>query len=475
MPKEKPSDKRAIIIVSVLSAFLVPFMAASLTVALPSIGREFSLPAVTLSWIITSYLLAIAVFLVPFGKAGDLYGRRDLFLYGTVLFTLSSLGGGIAASAPILIASRLLQGIGAAMVFGTGMAMLTGAIEPKKRGAMLGLNVAFTYLGLSLGPTLGGLLTGTFGWRSIFFITVPFGCAIVVFVLVKIKPDKTGTSREPFDYAGSIVLGAALVALVYGLSRIPNTGGVALSVAGALGLALFAAIESRTPSPVLTVALFRHNAVFGFSSLAALLNYSATHGAGFLMSLYLQYVKGLPPKHAGLIMMAQPLVMALCSPFTGKLSDRIEPRIVASLGMTLTALSLFMLSRVGATTPFGVIVAGLMLLGLGVAFFSSPNTSAIMGSVDKPRYGTASSIVGIMRLMGQMLSMSIAAVALTACVGKAPITPALHGAFIASVKVSFVVFGVLCTLGIFASLARGKVRNTGIRGNDTGSSVQEIS
>jgi MFS family permease len=190
------------------------------------------------------------------------------------------------------------------------------------------------------------------------------------------------------------------------------------------------------------------------------------------MSLYLQYVKELPPRHAGLIMMAQPLVMALCSPFAGKLSDRVEPRIVASLGMALTAAGLFGLSCVDAATPPGIIVAGLMLMGLGVAFFSSPNTSAIMGTVEKQNYGMASSIVGAMRLMGQMLSMSIAAIALGACVGNAPITPALHGAFIVSVKSSFVVFGVLCVCGVFASLSRGKVRSAG-KGDSDGA-VQEI-
>ena len=433
-------------------------MASSVTVALPSIGREFSMSAVALSWIVTSYLLAIAVFLVPFGKAGDLYGRRKVFFWGTIVYTLASMIVSAAPSATMLIAFRVVQGIGAAMIFGTGTAMLTSVVAPRKRGAMLGLSVASTYLGLSLGPPLGGLLTQAFGWRSVFYANVPLGIIIIAFVLWKIREAPPEAHGGAFDYAGSVIYGAALISLMYGLVHLPHLFGGILTAAGAVGLVLFGWFESRIGSPVLTIGLFRRNTVFTFSNIAALLNYSATAGAGFLLSLYLQYVKGFPPKNAGLILIAQPVIMAFFSPFAGKLSDRIEPRIVSSLGMALTAAGLFLFSRITGATPVYCIAAGLMLLGLGVALFSSPNTSAIMGSVERPLYGMASSIVGTMRLLGQMLSMGIAAMVLAAYVGTAAITPASHGAFVASARLSFLIFGILCSLGVFASLSRGRLR-----------------
>jgi EmrB/QacA subfamily drug resistance transporter len=436
-------------------------MASSVTVALPTIGREFSMPPAALSWVVTSYFLAIAAFLIPFGKAGDLYGRRNLFLGGTALYTAASFGSACASGAMTLIASRVLQGIGGSMIFSSSVAMLTSAVAPGERGKMLGLNVASTYIGLSLGPSLGGLLTQAAGWRSIFFVNVPMGLVMMALVLWKIRRDKPAGPRAGFDFGGSAVYTASLAALMLGLSPCSLAGGIALSAAGASGLAIFIWMESRAGSPVLTIGLFRRNRVFVFSNLAALASYSATTGAVFLISLYLQYVKGLSPKNAGLIMLAQPLVMALLSPFAGRLSDRIEPRMVASAGMALTAASLFFLSRITEASHLSHVIAGLVLFGAGIAFFSSPNTSAIMGAADKTQYGAASSIVGTMRLAGSILSMSIAAMILSSHIGNAPVTPARHPLFIASVKDSFIVFAALCTLGVFCSLSRGRVREKG--------------
>lgn len=460
-PAAPQSSKNSIVFVSICAAFLPPFMASSVTVGLPTIGRDFSMPAVALSWIVTSYFLAIAAFLIPFGKAGDLYGRRNIFLYGIMFYTAASLLAGCACGAKTLIACRILQGIGGSMVFSTGLAMLTGAVPPGDRGRMLGINVASTYTGLSLGPVLGGLLTQTFGWRSIFFVNVPMGLVIIMFVLWKIRREKTETPHAGFDFCGSIVYAASLAALMYGLSLLPFIRGIFLSAAGASGLAIFIWIESRTASPVLTIGLFRRNRVFVLSNLAALASYSATTGAVFLISLYLQYIKGLSPKEAGLVLLSQPVVMALLSPFAGKLSDRIEPRIVASAGMLLTVASLFFLSRISEDSPMLHIVAGLVLLGAGVAFFSSPNTSAIMGSADKTQYGAASSVVGTMRLSGSILSMSIAAVVLSSYIGNAAVTRVYYPFFIASFRASFLVFAALCAFGMFASLSRGRVREKG--------------
>ena len=433
-------------------------MASSITVALPTIGREFTMPPVALSWVITSYFLAIAAFLIPFGKAGDLYGRRNIFLCGAVLYTAASLLAGCAAGSTTLIATRVLQGIGGSMILSTGLAMLTQAAAPRERGAMLGLSVAATYIGLSLGPVLGGLLTQSLGWRSIFFVNVPLGLAIACVVLWKIRPERNVAPYTGFDFRGSVEYTVSLVALMYGLSQLPLSRGIALVTAGALGLFLFWRRETRIPSPVLDVRLFKRNKVFILSNGAALLSYSATTGAVFLISLYLQYIKGLSPRNAGVVLLGQPLVMALFSPFAGRLSDRIEPRIVASAGMAMTVVSLFFFSRLTEVSPMHHLVGGLMLLGAGIAFFSSPNTSAIMGSADRTQYGAAAAVVGTMRLTGSIISLSIAAVVLASYIGNVPVTPERHRLFIAGVRISFLVFAALCAFGVFASLARGRVR-----------------
>jgi MFS family permease len=220
----------------------------------------------------------------------------------------------------------------------------------------------------------------------------------------------------------------------------------------------FALWEARTASPLLDVSLFRKNRVFALSNLAALIHYSATFAVGFLLSLYLQYIKGFTPDGAGTVLVAQPAVMALLSPFAGRLSDVIEPRVVASLGMGMTAAGLLMLTFLVPDTSLGLILAALLLLGLGFALFSSPNTNAVMGAVEKRYYGVASGILGTMRLVGQMLSMGLVMLIFALYLGKAHIRPANYHLFLAGVRTAFAVFGVLCALGVFASLARGNVR-----------------
>jgi EmrB/QacA subfamily drug resistance transporter len=454
----KPAGTSGVIIAAILAAFLPPYMASALNVALPTIGREFSMPAVGLSWLITSYLLAIAVFIMPFGKIGDLYGRRRLFLWGAVAYTAATTISGCMPSASALLFMRVVQGISAAMIFSTGMALLVSEISPSKRGSMLGLNVAFTYIGLAAGPSIGGFLTQHFGWRSIFFTGAPLGLIIVFVVLFRVRKDHTTPSRSPFDITGSVLYGAALAGLMIGLPDLLSTKGVLFTALGTGLAVLFIIVESRVVAPIVHLDLFRRNTVFAFSSLAALLNYCATHGTGFLLSLYLQYVKGMPPRNAGLVLIFWPLVMAVFSPLAGKLSDRVETRIVASAGMGLTALTLFYLCGLGPATPIYRIIIGLVALGTGIAFFSSPNASAIMGAVEKQNYGMATSMVGTARLIGQMLSMGIVAFVMNAYVGNSAITTQVQPAFLTSARVSFAVFGILCLLGLFASLNRGRVR-----------------
>ena len=457
-----PEDPRALqriaLTIAVLSSFLTPFVGSSVNIALPAIGAEFGADAVTLSWIATAYLLASVVSLVPFGRLADIHGRRRIFGWGIGVFTVSSLLCALSPSIAILLLGRVAQGVGSAMIFSTGVAILISVYPPGARGRALGITIASVYIGLSVGPLLGGLLVHYLSWRSVFVVLVPLGLVIIGLVIFGLRGEWAEARGERFDFSGSLLYALALIALMGGIVLLPRGYALWLIAAGLAGLAGFVAWERRVEHPVFDVRLFSGNRVFAFSNLAALFNYSATFGVTFLLSLYLQYIGGLSPQGAGMVLIAAPLTQALLSPFAGRLSDRIEPRIVASTGMALTTLGLLRLSLLDAGTSRASIVATLILLGIGFALFSSPNTNAIMSSVPRRFYGIASGTVGTMRLMGQLLSMGIATIAVTVMVGRVAITPEHFAAFMLSVRLSFTLFALLCGAGVFASLARGRTR-----------------
>lgn len=450
--------KRTTLFIALLSAFLTPFMASSVNIALPAIGKEFGMGAVLLSWVPTSYILAAAMFLVPFGRLADIYGRKRTFSCGMWIFSLSSLLIVFSTSAAQLIALRVAQGFGSAMIFGTGMAILTSVFPLEERGRVLGINVASTYLGLALGPVLGGFLTDYFGWRSIFLMNVPLGLLVIYLVATKLKQEWAEAHGEAFDKTGALLYSVALASLMYGLSLLPSLRGAGLVVIGLCGAVLFVVWERKAASPLLTINLFSHNTVFAFSNLAALINYSATFAVTFLMSLYLQYIKGFSPQYAGLILVSQPVIMALFSPLAGRLSDTREPRVVSSIGMGLTTAGISLFTFIDADTHIGFIITGLVLIGFGFALFASPNTNAVMSSIEKRFYSVGSATLGTMRLIGQMLSMGITMVVFAFIIGSARITPENYPLFLKSIQTTFSISAILCCSGIFASLARGKVR-----------------
>ncbi|MEO0225888.1 MAG: MFS transporter [candidate division WOR-3 bacterium] len=450
--------KKIALITTTLSSFLTPFMGSSINIALPAIGKELSLSAISLSWIATVYLLSAAVFLIPVGRIADIAGRKKIFLYGTGIYTLASFLLALSKSILTLILFRILQGIGSTMLFATSIAILSSVFPPEERGRVLGINVASVYSGLSLGPLLGGLLTQNLGWRSIFWINIPLGLLIFVLIITKLPNEWIESRNEKFDFLGSVIYGVTLVTFIFGLSHILKISGVTLIITSVICLIAFIFWELYYPSPLLNINLFRSNITFTFSSIAALINYSANSAVGFLLSLYLQYIKALTPQSAGLLLLAQPLTQAFFSPLTGRLSDRVEPRIIASIGMALGFMGLGLLTLIGFNTSITSIFVILIFLGLGFGFFSSPNTNAIMSSVDKKFYGVASATVGTMRLLGQMVSMGITMLIFSFYLGPVPISADNHHLFLKSIRVAFIIYTLLSFSGIFASLARRKIR-----------------
>ncbi len=453
---EEKSLKRCVLVVTALAAFMTPFLSSALNLALPAIEEDLHASAIELGWVISSFILSAAMFLLPFGRLADIKGRKKIFTTGVSLFSLTTLLIVFTGNITSLIILRILQGISSAMIFGTSLAILTSVFQPGERGKAMGINITATYLGLSSGPVVGGLLTHYLGWRYIFAFLLPFGIISLILISARIKTEWSEAKGERFDWKGSLIYGVSLAGLMYGFSRLPAVSGWIFIALGIIFTVVFLLVEKKTGNPVFDIRLFLHNRIFAFSGLAALINYAATSAIGFFISLYLQYLKGLDSKTAGLIMISQPVAMTILSPLAGKLSDRKNPGVIASAGMALIAIGLILFCFVEEFTPGYLIVLLLVLIGIGFGLFSSPNSNAIMSSVEKCHLGVASGVVGTMRMVGQMMSMGIAMMLISLFIGSASITRATYPSLMSAMRTGFVIFSVLSVIGIFASLARNK-------------------
>jgi len=456
-PEEK-SFKKSVLLVTTFAAFLAPFLGSAVNLALPSIGKDLHANAINLSWVASSYILSSAIFLMPFGKLGDIAGRKKVFSLGILFFTISTFLIIFSQNIVYLIILRIFQGFSSAMIFGTSLAIITSVFQPGERGKAMGINITATYLGLSSGPVIGGLLTQYLGWRSIFAFLVPFGIVSLILIKQKIKTEWKEAVGERFDWRGSLIYGIALASFMYGFSQLPSSLGWICIVTGILTAIIFLLLENKISNPVFDIRLILRNRVFAFSNMAALINYSATSAIGFFISLYLQYLKGLDARTAGLIMISQPIAMTLLSPVAGKLSDKKNPGVIASFGMGIIASGLVLLCFIRETTPDYIIVLLLLLMGIGFGIFSSPNSNAIMSSVEKRHLGVASGVLGTMRMVGMMMSMGIAMMLISLYIGKETINPSTYPGLISAMRSGFIIFSILSVFGIFASLARHNFR-----------------
>ena len=458
MNEKNSSAKKSALIVAAASSFVTPFMGSSINVALPAIEKNFHIDAVLLSWVATSYLLAIGVSLVPMGRLGDIYGRKRILAAGFACFTVSSLLSALSWSAYSLIAFRIIQGIGSGMIFGTSMAILTAVFPPHERGKVLGITISSVYIGLSSGPFIGGMLTEHVSWRSLFVVTFVLCLIVLGLIFFKLKGEWADAKGEPFDFPGSLIYALSLIFLITGFSLLPNKKSFVLLIFAGIGMVSFFLRERKTPYPVFNIDLLINNKTFALSNAAALIHYSATFAVTFLISLYLQYIKGLSAQAAGIILISQPVMMALFSPLAGKISDTVEPRIIASLGMGITSAGLMLLTLLTSQTNIMFVVGILLLMGLGFAFFSSPNMNAIMSSVDRRFLGIASGSAGTMRVLGQLFSMGMATLILALFIGRVPITKEVYPLLMKSIRIILLLFSGLTFLGIFASMVRGSIR-----------------
>jgi MFS family permease len=451
-------DKTLILVICSIISFFLSFVGSGINVALPSIGKEFNANAILLNWVVTLSTLTLGVLMIPFGRLADIIGIKKVFAIGIIIYLPAAVLTVLSSSIYMLLVCQLMQAVGLAMVFANSTAMLTAVYPANERGRALGINVGTLYFGFSIAPSICGTMIEHFGWRSIFFIGMP-GCVLALILLfTKVKGDWVYSRGERFDYFGALLFAISIICIMYGFSIIPQLLGGLLILIGIVLALFFIKWESRTTSPVFDINIFRNNKVFLFSNITAFVSYSAVMAVTYLMSLYLQYNRGFSAQTTGFILVAQPLLQAVFSPISGRISDKFEPRVVASLGMGLTCLGLIPFAFLTDTTSVGLILAALLVLGMGFGLFSSPNTNAIMSSVSPKQLAVASATLSTMRTLGGLFSMAITMVLISVIVGRVEITPEYYPAFLTCVRVAFAIFSVLCLISVFTSLARGKLR-----------------
>lgn len=457
-----------------MTYFMIPFDASAVNIALPSISVSLHASLSSLIWIPTVYLLVFAALETTMGRLGDIRGKRNLFIVAVVIFTAGSLFASLSATITQLILARIIQGLGGAGMDAIGLSLITGAFAGGTRGRAFGLNSMVIYIGLTSGPAIGGFLVEYLGWRSLFYVNIPIGIIAAVLTLLFIRKDVTEKkSRQRFDLIGAITLTGFLTTLLLILNSrdfaLPELGNVLLDAVCLSFIIGFIYVEWRVAkAPLLDLRMFTQNRIFAGGSATALMNYLTAFGTLFVLSIYLQSILGYSPLTAGVILLAQPIFMAISAPIAGALSDRISAQVLSSIGMALKTVGFAFLATLGTSSSVETITIPLVLVGIGHGFFSSPNTNSIMGSVPAEKFGIASGTLGTIRQSGQSIGIAVLGgiVASQLPIGSLNIfesSTVLHGVlaadFVSGVRISFIAAAVICAIGIFTSLMRGKQKS----------------
>jgi EmrB/QacA subfamily drug resistance transporter len=401
------SRKWYVLIAIGIGTFMSALDGSVVNTILPVVQKAFNSQTAAVEWVVVVYLLVVSSLLLSFGRLGDLRGHKVIYGAGFVIFVLASAACGFAPTVGFLIAARGVQSLGAAMLFANAPAILTQNFPPSQRGQALGMQAMMTYLGLTAGPSLGGWLTQSLGWRSVFYINVPIGLIAFALSLRFIAPDRGKASQERFDWAGAGLFSVGLLALMLGLNQGSTWGWGSPAILGCLAAAVlllsaFLWYEARNPAPMLKLSLFGQR-VFSASTASAVMNYICLYSVTFLLPFYLIQGRGLGTAQAGLVLTAQPIIMAISAPISGSLSDKIGSRLLSTLGMAILMVGLFLLSRLNAATPTSQILFSLGICGLGTGIFISPNNSALMGSAPRQHQGIAAGILATARNVGMVL------------------------------------------------------------------------
>lgn len=452
--KTNGSTKKYVLLVSIIASFLVPYISSSINIALPQIGNTFNLDSIFLGWITTSYLLITGIFLIPLGKIADIYGKKKIITVGIIIFTIGSFASALSPSGNVLLLSRVIQGVGGAMIFGNVYSLIASVFPGRDQGRALSLSVGTAYIGLAIGPVLGGILTEFFGWRSIFLFSIPFGIA-GIFAILKLKGEWIEAADDKFSLSSSAVLGLSLTGIIYGFSEITTIIGIIALIIGTSAVIIFLWLQTKVKNPLINPELL-FNRAYVINNVTSIVNYGPGILTTFLLTLYLQNIRNLSPNQTGLLLCVQSVFIAIFSISTGKLLDSMKSRHIAAIGMALTAISLTILVFLGEKTSFRVIIVALAILGSGYGLSAASSTKIAVEYVEKRFYGLSSASLNTMRVVGQLMGMGVTLAVLDIFIGNAVLNPDNYAQFIDGAKIPFLIFAILCYVSIYGYFIMGE-------------------
>ncbi|MBZ9571015.1 MFS transporter [Methanobrevibacter sp. TMH8] len=450
------SKNKYILLITALSYFLSGYVVSVISIALPNMARDFAVSAVAQNWIAIIFFLTIAIFSIPFGKISAKFGLKKTFYLGLILLIIGSLGVSVSNSSNFLIAFRALQGFSVAILNVSTLAIVTESMPPHERGKGIGIITSIAYVGLIVANILGGFLTHNFGWRSVFLFVIPFLILTILITYFKVSDEWIFSKGEKFDYIGALIFGLAISFLTYGFTTIHELNGIILVLLAIISFAIFGKWQLKSKFPLFPIKIIK-NRVFTFASFAAFLCSFATFVITYIVDYHLQYIKGIDPQLTGLILMLAPLSMAISTFFAGRLSDKFNPRILASSGLTLAFISLIILAFMDSTTTIPVIIMAIILEGVGYGMFISPNTNIVMSSLPDKFASIASATVSTTRVIGETLSLGMLTVTFAIIMGSLQILPQYFHLLIVSSKIVAIIASIGCLAGIFVSLIGVKI------------------
>lgn len=456
---QKPSARWLALMSICIATFLVPQSMSAVNMALPAIAQDLHADAVLVSWLPTINLWGSMILMLPAGRVADMIGRKTVYQIGVAFFALASLLAIWVTQIEWMLALRVLQGFGSALVFATAMAIISAVFSQSGRGTALGVVATSVYLGLTCGPLIGGWLTEALGWRSVFWAPVPFALLSLLLVAWQVKGQCRSPNPGRLDRVGTVLFALCSSAFFLGLSGLPDLRYIGLTLLG-MGLAwLFVRQQLASADPLIRFRALADNRVFSRSIIASVFMYGAHYPVLFLLSLYLQYIQGMSPAASGQLILVQALVMACLAPLSGKLSDLYEPRLIATAGCLLYGAGFGLLIGLDQDTSQSYIVAALALLGVGFGLFSTPNNNAAMGSVPPDRLSTASALLNLARTLGNMTSMAIVVLLVNLMIGSEAITPERYPTLLTVIRVALALACGYALAAAYSSYARGKVRS----------------
>lgn len=452
-----------VVFVSFITSFFAVFLSNGIIIGVPAIAQDFAMNNVIQNWVPTIFFLVVAVFTVPAGQISGKFGVKKSLLAGILVYLIGSIGAVLSFSTESFLVFRIMQGAGVAFLNVSAMAMVVHAVAPKNRGKALGFTVTGVYLATSLSPVICGFLVHNLGWRSMFYFVIPFLVLCIILMITKIPQEWKTYQDDKIDKVGSILYGIGILFFIYGFTSLITTPGKILTVLGIILLVIFGAYELRQKSPVFNMNLFK-NKKFTSSNIAALCSYIAVMVVTTILNYHFQYVRGWDAQMSGMILIITPIIMAIMAPNAGKLSDKIHPQKLAALGMGIATVALLILTFLTGKTPLYMVIIAMILQGIGMGLFSSPNMNAIMSSVPPKDAPTASASQATMRTIGQTMSLGLLTLVFAWIMGSLELAPQYAGMIVQASQIICGICTAACLLAIFASLVGVKSKdkfNTG--------------